>query len=102
MPDAYSETWPSFGGGDELIAPFGRLVGVRVDQSGGARRDDVDSGAEQFDVVGDRQRVALGTAGGVDDAIGLERDQCVGIGGDGQADRVAVGQFACVLAVLLR
>jgi hypothetical protein len=32
----------------------------------------------------------------------LSSDQGIRVGGDCQADRLAVGEFACVLAVLLR
>ena len=56
---------------------------------------------EQLDVVGDRQRVTLGTARRIHHAIGLQCDQGVGVGGRRQTDRVAIGQLAGVLAILL-
>jgi len=51
---------------------------------------------------GDREGIAFRSARGVPDAIRFERDQRVGIGGGGEADRIAVGEFAGVFAVLLR
>ena len=54
-----------------------------------------------FDVVRDGQRVALRTARRVDDAVGFQGNQRVRVIGGGKADRLAVGEFAGVLADLL-
>jgi hypothetical protein len=75
---------------------------MRIHQTRCAGGHDVDSRAEKLDVAGDRQRIALRSAGRVYDAIGFEADERVGVRGGSQPDGFAIGQFAGVLAVLLR
>jgi hypothetical protein len=55
-----------------------------IDQPRGACRRHVDARAEQFDVIGDR-----------------ERDQRVGVVGGRKADGLTVGEFAGILADLV-
>ena len=61
------------GGVLELAAPRG-LVARRVDQPPRADRHHVDPGREEAHVVGDRGGVLLRAAGGVHDAVGLQRE----------------------------
>ena len=61
-----------------------------------ADRHHVDPGLEEAHVVGHRGGVLLRTAGGVHDAVGLEREERVDVVGGGQTDRVAAGQLAGV------
>src|SRR5262249_38459711 len=63
-------------------------------------RDDVDAMLEHRDVVGDRGRVAFGSARGVADAVRREAEQRVGVARRDHADGPEPYELAGVAAVL--
>ena len=69
------------GRGGELVAPFGRFVRGWIHHRVVLVVTTLIPALEQLDVVGNRQRVTLGAARRVHHAVGLERDQRVGVGG---------------------
>ena len=100
-PLTKSDTPAAGGGGDEGLG-HGVVVGREL-QEDRAGRDHVDAGGQEALQVGQGFEHAVVGHGGMHDAVGLERQQCVNVRGPEHAEgRAQPGQLAGIAPDLVR